>query len=177
MCVLPLRWLGFCIGTGALALLAAACGGSTGPSATGTSAQVNGALAFSRCMRAHGVPSFPDPASNGAIPKVALQQLGVGTTQFQSAQRACSRLLPNGGQPTATALQQSWSDFRAFARCMRRNGLTTWPGPTPYPQHPDRPTFDLSSVGLDPSSPQVTTGARRCLPLLHGLNPQHLGAG
>jgi hypothetical protein len=127
-------------------------------------------------MRSHGVPGFPDPGSSGAIPKVALQQLGVGSAQFQSAQRACSHLLPNGGRPSPTALQQSWSDFRAFARCMRRNGIATWPDPTRYPQHPERPTFDLQRAGIDPASPQVESRARECLPSLHGVNPQHLGA-
>jgi hypothetical protein len=176
MCV-PLRGLPLGIGIFALALLAAGCGGSSGPRARGTSPQVSEALAFSRCMRSHGVPGFPDPGSTGAIPKVALQQLGVGTARFQSAQRGCSHLLPNGGGPSPTALEQSWSDFRAFARCVRRNGISTWPDPTRYPQHPERPTFDLQSAGIDPASPQVTSSARKCLALLHGVNPQHLGAG
>jgi hypothetical protein len=172
-----LRRLLVSVGIAGLALPASGCGASSSPSGTRTSAQVSKTLAFSRCMRAHGVPGFPDPASSGAIPKVALQQLGVSSSRFQSAQNACSHLLPNGGQPTQAALQQSWSDFRAFARCMRRHGISSWPDPTPYPRHPERPTFDLESVGIDPSSPQVTSSARECLPQLHGVNPQRLGGG
>jgi len=141
------------------------------------SAHENKALAFSRCMRSHGVPNFPDPASGGAIPKVALQRLGVSSSQFQSAQSACILLLPNGGQPTQAALQQSWSDFRKFARCMRRRGVPNWPDPTRYPQHPERPSFELQPVGLDPNSPRVSTKIHECEPLLHGNNPQHLGEG
>jgi hypothetical protein len=160
-----------------LVLLAAGCGGSSTPSTTGTTAQVSTALAFSRCMRSHGVRAFPDPASSGSIPKIPLQQLGVSSSQFQAAQSACNHLLPNGGRPTPAALQQSWSDFRAFARCMRRHGDSSWPDPTPYPPHPERPTFDLQAAGIDPSSPEVMSKARECLPLLHGLNPQRLGTG
>jgi hypothetical protein len=52
-------------------------------------------------MRGHGVLNFPDPNRAGAIPKVSLQQLGVSTSQFQTAQRACQKSLPNGGQSSA----------------------------------------------------------------------------
>jgi hypothetical protein len=93
--------------TVALALLATACGGSpsghvaqlgttTSKSDTSTSSsQQSGAVAFSECMRAHGVSEFPDPNSSGAIPKVNLQQLGVSSSQFQQVQTACRHLLPS----------------------------------------------------------------------------------
>ena len=128
-------------------------------------------------MRSDGVPSWPDPNPGGGFPKETPQQLGVSSSRFQAAQSACVHLLPNGGGPTQSALRQSWSDFRAFARCMRSHGIPTWPDPTRYAQHPDRPTFDLQSLGIDPSSPQVGTRIRECEPLLHGNNPQHLGEG
>jgi hypothetical protein len=176
-----------------LALLAVACGcGSTGrdvaqlPATTQprpssdpgpTSAQVNGALAFSRCMRSNGVTSYGDPSSTGVLPKKTPQQLGVSGSQFQSAQSACQHLLANGGQPTPALLQQSWKAFREFAGCMRHHGMPSWPDPTGYPQHPDRPTFDLQSVGIDPSSPQLGRQIHECTPLLGGVNPQHLGQG
>jgi hypothetical protein len=128
-------------------------------------------------MRSHGVPSFADPNGSGALPKETPQQLGVATTQFQAAQSACRHVLPNGGGPTPAALQQSWSDFRSFARCMRRHGVPSWPDPTRYPRHPERPTFELQAVGIDARSPQVTAEIRDCEPLLHGNNPQHLGEG
>ena len=50
------------------------------------------ALAYSRCMRSHGVPSYPDPTSNGVIPKVSSEELN--SPQFRAAARACQRLLP-----------------------------------------------------------------------------------
>jgi hypothetical protein len=157
----------------AAAALAAPAVASAGSQTTA----VQQALAFSRCMRSHGVPKFPDPTSSGAIPKESLQQLGVSSSQLQAAQRACQRLLPNGGQPTPAALQRSWSNFLRFAQCMRRHGVESWPDPTRYPRHPDRPYFDLQRAGIDPNAPKITTEIRACLPLLHGTNPQHLGAG
>jgi hypothetical protein len=128
-------------------------------------------------MRSHGVPNFPDPGGGGAVPKPSPQQLGVSNSRFQAAQAACRSVLPNGGQPTRAALQQSWSDFRSFARCMRAHGVSTWPDPTRYPQHPERPTFDLQSAGIDPNAPQLTTRLHACVPLLHRVNPQRLGVG
>jgi hypothetical protein len=128
-------------------------------------------------MRSHGVPSWPDPSPGGGLTKETPQQLAVSSSRFQAAERACVHLLPNGGGPTRSALRQSWSDFRAFARCMRSHGVPNWPDPTRYPQHPDRPTFELQPLGIDPSSPQVGPRIHDCVPLLHGNNPQRLGEG
>jgi hypothetical protein len=49
-------------------------------------------LKFARCMRSHGVPTFPDPKSGGEI------GLPPGTNPnsptFQAAERACQSLMP-----------------------------------------------------------------------------------
>ena len=145
------------------------------PPALSQSTNTQKALAYSRCMRSHGVSRYPDPASSGAIPKVSAQQLGVSGAQLQAAQRDCQHLVPNGGQPTPAALQQSWTDFLKFAQCMRGHGVSSWPDPTRYPAHPDRPYFDLQRAGIDLNSPQISAKIHGCLPLLHGNNPQHLG--
>jgi hypothetical protein len=127
-------------------------------------------------MRSHGVRNFPDPSSNGQIPKKTPQQLGVSSSRYQAAQRACAHLLPNGGSgPSQAALQQSWSDDLKFARCMRSHGVPNWPDPTRYPRHPERPYFNLTAAGIDPASPQIIPEIHACLHLLHGNNPQHLG--
>jgi hypothetical protein len=160
-----------------IAVLAAGCGGarSNPPAAT---AQRQRALAFAECMRSHGAPNYPDPNGSGELVKATPQQLGVSSPRLQTAQSACNHLLPNGGSgPTQAELQQSWSDFRSFARCMRRHGVSSWPDPTRYPQHPERPTFELRSAGIDLNSPRVTTKIHQCVPLLHGNNPQRLGEG
>ena len=63
----------------------------------------------------------------------------------------------------------------AFARCMRSHGVANWPDPSRYPQHPERPTFDLQAADIDASSRRIDADARTCLPALHGNNPQRLG--
>src|SRR5689334_9477319 len=83
----------------AAALLAAACGGSPSSESGGSpngggAANSRSAVNASRCIRAHGVPNFPDPDSSGQIPKKTPQQLGVSDSVLQAAQRACQNLWP-----------------------------------------------------------------------------------
>ena len=52
-------------------------------------------LRFARCMRAHGVPNFPDPTSQG----IALSpSVDPKSPQFQAATQACRQLFPALGQ-------------------------------------------------------------------------------
>jgi hypothetical protein len=55
-------------------------------------------LSYSRCMRSHGVPNFPDPPPN--------RDLNIGGTgidkrspQFQQAMQHCQSILGSGAQP------------------------------------------------------------------------------
>ena len=139
----------------------------------------SGLLTAVRCGRAElrYVTTRRATAAGGQLVKETPQQLGVSSSELQTAQRGCIHLLPGGGQPTRAELQQSWHDFLTFARCMRRHGVPNWPDPTRYPQHPERPTFDLQSVGIDPHSHQVNAKIHDCETLLHGINPQRLGEG
>ena len=120
------------------ALLAAGCGGggsagvASGGSATTTATQTPTArlVAFSHCMRANGVPSFPDPQqfSDGSV-KLTIHQLGAGS-QVQTAMSACHLLLPDrGGAPSADQTRTELADELSFARCMRRHGVSGFPDP------------------------------------------------
>jgi hypothetical protein len=52
-------------------------------------------LAFSKCMRAHGIKDFPDPSNGGLKLRAgAGSDLNPDNSQFQSAQRACQSNLP-----------------------------------------------------------------------------------
>src|SRR5262245_23055311 len=97
------------VSTSGVVLLAVACGGSSRSpltSPTVASAQQSGWLAFSRCMRSNDVSRYPDPDSSGKPPKKSARQLGVSTSEFQSAEIACRHLLPNGGLPASQTEQQ-----------------------------------------------------------------------
>jgi hypothetical protein len=93
---------------------------------TGTStasANFTMGLKFARCMRAHGVPGFPDPKDPGGFSTQALALLGTSSPSFVSAQKTCQRALPNDGQPTPVELQQDVKNGLRFARCMRAHGV------------------------------------------------------
>jgi hypothetical protein len=59
------------------------------------------ALRFVACMRAHGLPNMPDPVVNSQGISIRISGkpgsgLGPGSQVFQSAQRACQKLIPGG---------------------------------------------------------------------------------
>jgi hypothetical protein len=159
-----------------LSLLAAACGGSPGnhvaqlgstatqstststPSAR--SAHQNDAVAFARCMRAKGVPNWPDPNSSGAFDKSKLttRQLGTGNSQVQAAQSACNHLLPNGGSaPNAARVQQMRALGLQFARCVRSHGVPNFPDPGSDGRIPDP-----ASLGINQGSPKFEAANQAC---------------
>jgi hypothetical protein len=160
----------------AIALLTSACGGSSSPG-SGSGATTNGstasAVAFSSCMRAHGVPKFPDPVG-GAIPKLDLRGLGVSNGQFQTAQTACRSLLPthdvedavteclSTGDCPQALFHEIMSQGLSFARCMRADGVPAWPDPSRDPDN-GAPVFDFMNVhGIDSRSTSVERVMNRC---------------
>jgi hypothetical protein len=145
---------GSIIVVGALALLAAGCGSSTGSPA---SAQPSGAVAFSRCIRAHGVPAYPDPSSSGLVPKETPEQLGVSPSAFQAAQKACVRLIPNRGQPTPAQVAAYRSVMLIYARCMRAHGVLNMPDPDSHGRLAIGPGTDV-----DVNSPQFQSAYQVC---------------
>jgi hypothetical protein len=56
----------------------------------------NKALKWAACIRAHGVPSFPDPTVNAG--GMQFQGPPGSAPQFHAAQQACQKLTPLSGQ-------------------------------------------------------------------------------
>jgi hypothetical protein len=130
-------------------------------------------------MRSHGVAEFPDPPPSGKLAVPSAQSLGVSSTQFQAAQSACQRLLPNGGNGMSHAeVQQEWTEFRSFARCLRRHGVPNWPDPSNRSATDPRPIFRIQPVdptsSIDPNAPQIRSKLHDCDSLLRTQNPNHL---
>lgn len=144
-------------------LLAAGCGGGASTTA-GTSGQ-NQLIAYSHCMRSHGLPTFPDPTSTEGIPK---QRIPVGNPQFASAANACKRLMPAAGlgprssaRPTRTRVE----DAVAFARCIRNHGFPSFPDPTTSGQITHQM---LANAGINLHQPAVLQAADACVSVTHG---------
>ena len=148
------------LATAGVALLVAGCGGSPSSHVAklgSTTTPGSGPLAFAGCMRSHGVPNYPDPTSAGLV-KESLQQLRVSSSQFQSAETACSHLLPNGGNgPNAAQVQQVRALSLAFAQCVRSHGVPTFPDPASDGRIPDPAT-----VGINQGSPKFEAANRAC---------------
>jgi hypothetical protein len=122
------------------ALLLGACG-SSGPAATGsgstgannTSANVAEAEKFSHCMRNNGISTFPDPNSSGQLTIDGIvngSSLNPDTPAFQQALSACKDLEPPGFMGSQRTPAQQEAALK-FAQCMRDNGITNFPDPTP----------------------------------------------
>lgn len=161
-----------------VSILAVACGGPSS-TAAGTNTTTNSAsgVGYSRCMRDHGVPNFPDPppGNPGAIAKADAAQLGVSTTQLQAAQQACSDLIPVTGdtaeqqQETQCAMARDcsqavvaqWmSGLRTLAQCLRTHGLPNWPDPV---ISQGIPHFPYDQAGIDHHSQAVLAKVDQCM--------------
>jgi hypothetical protein len=152
------------------AVSAGASAGSGGGGSAGSSSPDSQAVAYSACVRAHGVPNFPDPkvSTNGGEVKVAI---GINPSissnpHFKSAQQACSKLLPSGGPGEGANHQvspQEQSQYLKAAACIRSHGI---------PNFPD-PTFSgggvhVSQKDINPHSPQVRAAEEACQSLIPG---------
>jgi len=158
-----------------LSLLAGGCGGGGGSpsvarvaSSTTTTATQSGLVAFSGCMRSHGVPRFPDPQRlAGGNLKLTIHQLGTGNPAFGTAMDACSHLLPNNGGSAEPAQQTrtQLADELSFARCMRSHGVPDFPDPN---AQSGLSVEMVQAHGIDVHSPSVLHVVTGCIPASHG---------
>ncbi|MGH7732797.1 MAG: hypothetical protein ACREOE_03610 [Gemmatimonadales bacterium] len=112
------------------ALLVAACGGSS--TVQSTTDKYAAALAYSRCMRSHGVANFPDPTQGAGGIQISGSQSGLSPQSpvLASAKQSCRHLLPEGGEPTHADRRQALARMLRTSRCMRAHGVPSFPDPT-----------------------------------------------
>jgi hypothetical protein len=148
-----------------LSLAVAACGSPPGShvahlgtttaetqGTTSTQSAQGDALAFSRCMRSHGVPDFPDPDPQGdfqpfhaTVPKQAMA----------AANQACKRLSSRGGsEGTPQQRRQKLAFALRVARCLRAHGYPDFPDPTESGQR--------IPPGISTDSPRFQTTETTC---------------
>jgi hypothetical protein len=148
--------------------------GSTGG---GESSPGSQAVAYSACMRSHGVANFPDPkisthGNEGSV-AIGVTPAITGNPHFKSAQQTCNKLLPGGGPGEGSNHQitpQEQSRYLKAAACIRSHG---------NPNFPD-PTFSGGGVhiahqGLNESSPAFKAAVHACESLIPG--GAHGGSG
>ena len=162
-----------------LAVLAG-CGGSNGPgvpgagshgsnhtpapSSHGTLAQF---LAYSRCMRSHGISDYPDPTTSGGGVGISTHggpgsDLNRNNPRYEAAHQACRTLEPGGMQASTVSAQKIAAEAR-WARCMRSHGLPSFPDPN------GQGAFDRNK--FDESSPAFQTASNACKSLKATAGP------
>ena len=124
-----------CIVASICAVALTACGSSSGkkPAAKSSGGTL---IAFSKCMRDHGVTSFPDPSAGGGGLNISGTGINPDSPSFKAAQATCFKLMPGGG-PGGKASAQAIKRATGTAECMRNHGVTGFPDPVVTSSPPD----------------------------------------
>jgi hypothetical protein len=154
-----------------IAPMAAACSGgsgspgASGPSSPGTNA-ATGDLAYSQCMRAHGITNFPDPDSNGGISISSNSGINANSSQYQAASKACQSKL--AGQQSPAQQEENYTASLKYAQCMQSHGQDV---PDPHAPGSGGSASSNSSTGsagtsggngVNPDSPQYIAANKAC---------------
>jgi hypothetical protein len=141
------------------------------------------ALKYARCMRAHGVPNFPDPNGTGGFTFEPTSGVDPSSPAFKTAQATCQKYSPLGGglaPGTQTHPSAQWlAKMVKAAQCMRHHGVPNFPDPTstlPSPKdlggngvisNIEGAVFAFPAATIDPRSPQFIRAATLCKFPLH----------
>jgi hypothetical protein len=159
-----------------IALLAAACGGSSSPNAPmSLQQQLQQALAYSQCMRSHGIANFPDPTenSNGAAksnngPTYVGVQIGIpdgidpNSPTYVSANNTCTKQT-GFGHVSAATLRQALTTLLKYSECMRSHGIANFPDPIETSTG-----VSLKTADIDQNTSQYQAAAQACRALQPG---------
>ena len=162
-----------------LAVAAAAVAGvTTACSSSSTSSPAHAAghaarsasssLAYSACMRSHGVHNFPDPSAGSNGQQVTIQQgsgIDPNSPAFQAAQRSCQSLLPAGKTAGGGSVSPAErARILRYAACIRTHGVPNYPDPTFNGN-----AIDFGNLSGFADLPQYQSALRACA----SLNPMH----
>ncbi|MCO1656491.1 hypothetical protein [Pseudonocardia humida] len=104
---------------------------------------------FAQCMRDNGV-DMADPVDG----RIEVRGRRGDEATLEAAQEACEQYAPGGGEkPDAAASEQ----LRAFAQCMRDNGLPGFPDP-----QPDGGLMITRDSGIDMDSEEFKAAEAAC---------------
>ena len=140
-----------------VALTAAGCSSAAGEDGTTTStkntANRSPAMKFAACMRENGVGEFPDPDASGKLTIDGVlngSSLDPDAPAWKRAISACKDLQPSGFTGHKRNAQEQKPALK-FAQCIRDNGVTDFPDPTP-----DSPLVDTNRIPSSATSGGMT---------------------
>ncbi|MER5620880.1 hypothetical protein ABT061_07515 [Streptosporangium sp. NPDC002544] len=144
--------------------VASADGGAkqAGGSAAPTLSQEEKGVRFAQCMRENGVP-MEDP-EGGRIQLKFDKNSGVDRATVDKAMQACQEFNPQGDRSRA-ADPKAEERGRAYAACMRENGLESFPDPKPG----QRGIMITPEIGEDPDFPAAQ---QKCQDIMTAGGPQ-----
>lgn len=125
----------------AVAFTLGACGaqhvGSTGGPTNGANEQALTVLRqLAVCVRAHGMPGFPDPViGRNGVPVYPDSAPRISP----AAQQACSTVanrMPANYTSTTPVTASDFQKLLALARCVRSHGIHDWPDPNALGEFP-----------------------------------------
>lgn len=153
-------------GGGSNAPSVASIGMTSATTVAGTTTSVTASFAaFARCMTSHGVATSTGPDGHG----IMITGGNPGSPQFQAAQAACQKLLPGGGPPQLSPVQQAQRAraLAVLAACMRKHGVANFPDPNGQGE------FDVESIDrLNAGSPLFQAAYKVCWSLFPKVGPQ-----
>jgi hypothetical protein len=144
--------------TRGVATLTAPSTGASSPAAAATP----DAMKYAQCMRAHGVPDFPDPVNGGFQINNTTpgSDLDPSSPKFTAADTACKAFSPEHRAASGTVDPQLQAEALKYAACMRSHGAPSYPDPV-FVGGSIRETVRAGS-GLDPASPQFIAAQTAC---------------
>jgi hypothetical protein len=114
------------------------------------------ALRHAQCMRDNGVTDYPDPKFNENGGTSLNLPEGIDPAKLDRAAQACRQYEPNGGEPQKLDAERL-DQLRAYATCMRENGVENFPDPTDQGIQADG-----NKPGMDPASPSYQAADKVC---------------
>ena len=131
-------------------------------------------LAYTHCMRSHGIADFPDPTPgpNGQGGGFSIKggpgsDLDPNDQRYEAANRACQALLPYGRSlPPLSASQMA--EYTKFAVCARQHGFPSFPDPN------GQGVFVLHNI--DVGSAQFQSAENTCRSVAHLSGPLRVDA-
>jgi hypothetical protein len=175
------------IGLLSVGALLAGCGSSSPKPASDVQTPASGnqsasMIPFADCMRANGVPNFPDPTSDriqiqSTNDNTEVNGVSVKGPAFQKAMQACHSKMPrplHKGPPVSQAKAQAAA--LKYAACMRSHGVPNFPDPKVSTSNGGVQVQIGAGSGVDPNTPAFKAAQADCQSVMHEVLPIALGA-
>jgi hypothetical protein len=147
-----------------LGSLIAGCGhGSSAKPSSSSGGAFEQALVYSKCMRANGVPNFPDPQRQGDGVRVDVGK-NMNTPEMKKALEVCRDKMPQGDADGPNSGSIDSAKLADWTKCMRAK-LPAFPDPD---VSGNTMTVTLKGTGIKGDSAEFENARRACQSHLPG---------